>query len=81
MPTFFMVALDVNNIDANLMILLRLVANLEQAAATLDEEHNKCECVKAKVSKLAKLKDNSDPAAAKFLDYLNSKNVSDMKSS
>lgn len=50
------------------MNYLRLVSNLEEATATLDAEHNKCECVKAQVSKLAKLKDNSDPAAAKLLD-------------
>ncbi|CAL1165907.1 unnamed protein product [Cladocopium goreaui] len=48
----------------------RLVSNLEEATATLDAEHNKCECVKAQVSKLAKLKDNSDPAAAKMITQI-----------
>ena len=68
MCLFLMVALDFNNIEATIMNYLRLVSNLEEATATLDAEHNKCECVKAQVSKLAKLKDNSDPAAAKLLD-------------
>ena len=64
---FFMVALDLNNKEANFMHFLRLVANLDEAAATLDEEHVKCECVKAKVSKLAKM-ESSNPAATQFLD-------------
>lgn len=42
------------------------MTNLEEAATTLNGQHDKCECVKAKVSKLPKMK-SGDGAADKFL--------------